>query len=375
MGEQLPHFLAQRGARQVLLFQNHRRAPPHHGHGVVVLVVFRHVGRGHQDGRLPLRLQLAQGDGPGAADDEVRGGEAFRHVGDILPDVELRVRDGVDPFLLQQIGEPPAPPAIAVDVLELPGPGAFGQQVGRGLVDFARAEAPAEGQNQGALVQLQPGAGLVPPGAQHLPPDGVAGQHAARGGGKVLLRVGHGEQGAVRVSGEDSVGDAGERVLLVDHGRHPQADRLPHDGARHIAARPHADVRPERADDAAGLPAGRQHMHQCGGVFPDVFPAYFPLEAGNGDAFERESGGRDQRLFHAAPGADVQDLRVRLRLPQIAGHRQRRIDMPGGSPARKQYLHNLYRLPFKFFQWTTFGISTAGCPSPPAGRRAKCRRS
>ncbi len=58
---------------------------------------------------------------PGAADYEIGGGEAVRHVVDIFAHIEFRVLLQVNAFFLQQVGKPFSPLTVAVDVLKFPG--------------------------------------------------------------------------------------------------------------------------------------------------------------------------------------------------------------------------------------------------------------
>ena len=56
---------------------------------VVVLVVFRHIGAGDQDGRAPRRLQFGQRQRPGTGDHKIGRSQQLRHIVDIGRDHQV----------------------------------------------------------------------------------------------------------------------------------------------------------------------------------------------------------------------------------------------------------------------------------------------
>ena len=94
---------------------------------VLFLMIVRHVRRRHHDAGRAAGADLGNGRRACAADDEVRRRQHLRHVIDIFPHVERRVRGKVDALLFDILRHPaPAERAGRVDVME-----------GRAVVAFA----------------------------------------------------------------------------------------------------------------------------------------------------------------------------------------------------------------------------------------------
>ena len=188
-------------------------------HGVVVLVVFRHIGAGHQNAGLPRRLQLAEGDGPTAADHQIRSSQAGVHVGDVFGGPNPIHLGQVHLPLLQKLGkELPALLAIAVNV-SVQALLIVGHEIRRHAVDNPCPQASAEGQHHQPVVgnaQLFPG--FLPGLGNHRFPDGVS-HH-----GKVRLALHpgfgflHRQQHLIHLFSQHFVGHPGIGVLLMNYG-------------------------------------------------------------------------------------------------------------------------------------------------------------
>ena len=133
----------------------------------------------------------------------------------------------------------------------------------------------------------------------------------------------------VHVSGEQSVGDARKPILLLDDRGNAGLGRRPEERTACETAHADGHVRSEPADDAAAHPEGAEQPEGK----EQVACGQSPVKAGDGQTGDGVAGGRHAVHFHAAPGADEFDDRVRFPSLQGFGDGQGRVDVPAGSAA------------------------------------------
>ena len=140
------YFCHQLFAGEVFFFNDNSRMVPCQYHCIVILMVFRHIGRGNKHRGSPHRLQLCQRHSTGTGNYKVRSGKTIRHIVDVFPDIDNRVvLKGASP-LPQKLGQQLyAVGAGRMDMVDLSTGDMPCHQLGNCHIDGLRAEAAAKG--------------------------------------------------------------------------------------------------------------------------------------------------------------------------------------------------------------------------------------
>ena len=141
-------------------------------------MVAGHVRARHHDAGRAAGADLGDGRRACAADDEVRRGEHLRHVIDIFPHVQRRMRGKVDALLFDVVRHPaPAERAGRVDVMKRRVLLAFAlHKLGNFFVHFPCTEAAPAGDNKRLFAEAQRLPGLLPLGKEEFLPHRCSGQ-------------------------------------------------------------------------------------------------------------------------------------------------------------------------------------------------------
>ena len=297
-------------------------------------MVLRDIRRGDQHRGSALRLDLREGDRARSGDNQIAGGETVVHVIYVLTHVEIIAFVQLHALFFEQIGHELALLTVAVDVVVSAVLRGAREQVGHRLIDAFRAQRPAEGQDDRAVVgETQTLLRLVMLGREDRGTDRVAGQHELRLVGEAGLRVLVREHHAGDGLRQHLIGHAGIGVLLMDDGLVAEVARREDDRAADVAARTDADIGVEFPDDALRVSAGCKGIMHRLDIVDDLCWREAAVKARDHHGLDRISRLLDEPLLHAVAVADEEDLSVGVLLPDRPRDRKRRIDMPGGTAA------------------------------------------
>ena len=219
-------------------------------------------------------------------------------------------------------------------------------EVGHHLVDPARAQTAAEGEDDGAVACAQLGADGVPfPGLlEHFGPDRVAHHLRLFGSAQLLHSGGHGGKDDVHIGGQQFVGHAGEGVLLVDGGLDALFSGAAHHRAGDIAAAADDKVRLDLLHHRLGLRAGKSQIPEGDEVPSDVVEGELPLEAGDLDVVEGIACLCHEAVFHPLLPACKMDLCGGVGFFDGSRDGQSRVDVSGRTAGCDEYTHDDFLL-------------------------------
>ena len=107
----------------------------------------------------------------------------------------------------------------------------------------------------------------------------------------------------------------------------------------YITAGPNGNIRLEIVNDLFRVPGSSQHILDGIDVMPDRFHIVASGNIRDVDRADLISFPGDQVLFHVSLGTDKQDLTFRIQFSKLSSYCNSRIDMAGGTAARKQISH------------------------------------
>ena len=107
----------------------------------------------------------------------------------------------------------------------------------------------------------------------------------------------------------------------------------------YITAGPNGHIRLEFINDLFRIPGSSQHILDGIDVMPDRFHIVASGNIRDVDRADLISFPGDQVLFHVSLGTDKQDLTFRIQFSKLSSYCNSRIDMAGGTAARKQISH------------------------------------
>ena len=310
-------------------------------HGVVVLVVLRHIGAGDQYSGASHGFQFGQRQRTGAADDEVCRCQQLRHIVDVFL-YHKAVARGKALLLLQLLKQlhPVLPGGVQVQhrlvLVLLPC-----AQVCHHLVDPACAQAAAEGQDDGAVARTQLCTdGLSIRGLyKHLRPHGIAHHKGLVRCAQLFHSGGHGGKHDIHIRGQQLVGHTGKSVLLMQGGVDAHFGGAAHHRAGHIAAAADDKIRLYLFHHGLGLGTGEGQIPQGNDIALDVVQAELALKPGDLDVVEGVARLCDQTVLHALLAAGKVDLGGGVCFFQGTCNGKCGVDMAGRTTGSNQNTH------------------------------------
>ena len=207
-----------------------------------------------------------------------------------------------------------------------------------GHVDRVRALRTAKDQNPcrvmrpvGAIIRL-----LVLR-RKELRSHGVAG-HKSRAG-EVRQRVFEVHGRGSHDARQQAIGDAGQRVLLEQHGRIASHRGQRQHRSRGEAADAHHDIGPASGDHAPGIGGRRRQQQEA----TQPFGAALAFQSGHPNHVQVEALARHDPRLDPARGADKRHLGRRVAALQLARQRNSRVQVPARPSARDQDTHRSRR--------------------------------
>ena len=304
-------------------------------------MIFRHVGRRHEKGRLGHQTEFRHRAGPAARNDQISRRISVIHAVDECPLPDIRRR-----MLRQKLAHLPL-----VIFARLPDhlhrrSTALPQNPGlHHLVERPRTERPAHDEQHRQIVpeaEMRQRLAAIRTRFRKTSPQRVARHH------DLLLRekafhplIRHADRAGTL--GQQLVGDSRIGVLLLNHGRNPHPLRRPQHRAAGIPSETDDHIGPEVADGAPGLADAFEHLER----HRQVFQIEAALQARNGQTDDPVSQCRHLLHLHLAFGTDEEDLDFLPEAPsERFGHSHGRIDMTARAAARNNdSFHILFSFP------------------------------
>ena len=326
------------------------------------LVILRHIGRRDENGGLPRYAQFGNRSGAGPGKQQVGHG-----IGQVHPLDEIRVEqiryvatghEGVDPFFIVSAALP--------DYLVVRLCRTVLHPVAHDAVQRAAAQAAADHEER-LLVGIEPVEAvalfaLFARGRGDLLADRIAREQDPVGREETLHPfVCRADLGSAL--GEHLVGQARERVLLLQEAGDTLVRSTPEQRTAGIATHAHRHVGLELLQDVARLPDAFQHLEGEG----EVLERERTLQSGHGQADDLVARRGHALHLHLSFGADKENLRFGAELLDRMGNRQGGEDVSAGSAAADDdsgiILHGWYRL-FRYGRWY---LSYRDCILQPVG--------